>query len=226
AAADAEVEALRARLAAAAAREPGTGRTIAPGHPSTVSADLAHRIVEIEASLSTIGSTLAEHQLRGQQWDEQIAHAGAETRKLAEQEAELRKRTTDAAGVVQAMEAELKGKEGRLTPLELSARSLRAARKAALDGIDRQVAPARAIEEIERRREIYVSAILGRYRQLVDQSRFLSLRPENPAGANPAATLDLSRVQAVVSQAEEEHRQIQALDAQAQLLLDRMKKQR
>jgi chromosome segregation ATPase len=222
---DAAVAALEAQLKAAGAREPVPGKEIAPRHPFRVVTDLDGRISELEASLKTAGNTLSEQQFRGQQLDDQIARASAETRKLTEKEAELRKRVADAEGVVAAMESELNGKDSRLTPLELSARSLRTGKQTALDALERQVAPARAIEDIERRRETYLSGILGRYRQLVDQSRFLSLRPENPAGANPAATLDLSRLQSVVSQAEEEYRQIQALDAQAQLLLDRIQKQ-
>jgi len=222
---DAEVVALSAQLDAASAHEPVEGAQSHPVEPSLAAADLARRIGELRTLLAARKSGLAELQFRGQQLEADVAHLGAETRKLAERQSELKGQVEAAGGVVQAMESELRGKEARLTPLELSVRSLRASRQAAQDAIRRQLSPARGIEELERRRETYLSGILTRYRQLAEQARLFTPRPDNPA-ANPGASLDLSRVQPVIGQAEETHRQIQALDAQASLLIDRMQKSR
>ncbi len=199
---------------------------MAPRYSSGESADLARRISDLETSLKSAAGSLSDLQLHTRQLEDKAAETAAETAALGDKQTDLRKRLADADSVVQAMESELRGKENRLAPLELSSRNLHTSRQAAADAIDRQVGPARAMEDLQRRRETYLNSLLGRYRQLVEQSRFLSMQADNPAGVNPAATLDLSRVQSVVSQAEEEQRQIQALDAQAQLVLDRMRKQR
>jgi len=217
-------EALRAHLEKLQSAEPNAPRQPVAKPGTSDEADLLQRISSLESSVKNAAASLADLQLRSHRLEDKLAETGGETKKLTDLAADLNQRLSNANNVVQAMESELRGKQSRLVPLELSARNLHSSREAALDSIDRQLAPARAIEELQRRRETYLSSLLGRYRQLVDQSGLQSFQPANPAGANPATYLDVSRVHSVVSQAEEDQRQIQALDAQAQLVLDRMQK--
>lgn len=219
---DLEVVALSAQLEAATVPGHVEGAASPPEKPSLAAADLERRITTLRTSLATARASLSELQFRGQQLDGETAHLAADLRKLTEKKSELDRRLQGASSVAQAMESELRGKDARLTPLELSVRNLRAARQSASDSIRRQVSPARAVEELERRRETYLNGILARYRQLGDQTRPFA----NPRPDNPAATLDLSRVQTVIGQAEETHRQIQTLDAQAALVIDRIERAR
>lgn len=217
---------LRGRLEKIGGAGPEAPRPVAPEQDLREQAELLRRVSDLEASLKTASSSLGDLQLQSRRLEDKIAETGSETAKLTGKQADLQKQLADADSVVQAMESELRGKQSRLVPLEMAARDLHSSRQTALDSMNRQLGPALAIEEIQRRRETYLNSLLGRYRQLADQSRFQPLPSANPAGASPAASPDLSRVQPVVSQAEEDQRQIQALDAQAQLVLDRMQKLR
>lgn len=217
---------LQGRLRELASAGPNVPRPAAPEQNLREQAELLRRISDLEVSLKTASSSLGDLQLQSSRLKERIAETGSETAKLAGKQEELQQQLADANSVVQAMDLELRGKQSRLVPLELSARDLHSSRQAAVDSINRQIGPARAIEDIQRRRETYLNSLLGRYRQLSDQARWQPLQTAARAGTSPAAGPDLSRVQSVVSQAEEEQRQIEALDAQAQLVLDRMQKLR
>lgn len=206
-------------------------RGAAPEHrtnstrPEPPAADVLRRVASAEETLKTLRNSLSELQFHSQQIDFQVGRLQSEVSRLSSSETDLKHRLADAGRVVQAMETELQGKDVRLAPLELSTRSLGASRQAALDAIDRQFAPARSLEDLQRRREVYLGGVLGRYRDLAERSYLLATRPD-AAGPELGGTLDVSRVQLLVSQAEEEFRQIQALDSQARLLLDQIQKQR
>jgi hypothetical protein len=71
------------------------------------------------------------------------------------------------------------------------------------------------LEELNRRREAYVGNILRRYRDIADHFRAL------PAGADQSA--DLARVNNAIQMAEEDLRQLSALNAQAARIQQRLK---
>jgi chromosome segregation ATPase len=184
-------------------------------------ADLLRRVAEAGEAQRKLERTMGELQFRGQQMDSQLGQLRGEVTRLAGGEAELQRRLADATRVAEALETEIRAKQSRLAPLELSARALRQSRQAALDSMDRQMAPARTLEDLQRRREGYLGGLLGRYRELADRSGLMMSGSQLPGGAGAP---DLARVQTLVRQAEEEFRQVQALDSQARLLLDRMQK--
>ncbi len=66
-------------------------------------------------------------------------------------------------------------------------------------------------DDLNRRRDQYMTNVLRRYREVTDLYRTLSLRQEGPRD-------DLSRIQNAISLAEEDMRQLQSLNAQARRL--------
>jgi hypothetical protein len=71
------------------------------------------------------------------------------------------------------------------------------------------------LEELNRRREAHVSNILRRYRDIADQYRAV------PSGAEQSA--ELARVSNAIQMAEEDVRQLGALNAQAARIQQRLK---
>ena len=144
-----------------------------------------------------------------------------EREKLAAELADRSESLAAAKRVVTATEAEFKSKNERLVRLETSEKLVReAAGKAEISAV-KALRSAQELEDLNHRRELLISSINRRYREVTDQYRTLSLRVQGRAeqlGLDPGAG-ELSRIQTSVQQAEDEMRQLNGLSAQAAKLL-------
>jgi chromosome segregation ATPase len=110
---------------------------------------------------------------------------------------------------------EAKSSESEAGQLRLAMQATEAAQKTSA----KTLAVASELEDISRRREAYLTQILTRYREATDLFRALSLRLDNPRDAGSPYSHDLSRIQQAVQSADEDLRQLRALNQGSTRLL-------
>ncbi|MFN3323945.1 MAG: hypothetical protein ACK5AZ_10650 [Bryobacteraceae bacterium] len=213
-----ESEELRLRLGEP--DEPEASRVEAPARRDNT-AELAARVDQVRLlsqmkdDLAKANESIAEMQLRVQELESEIANLTAENRRLAVAEAETQESLASSRRVVEAMQVELKGKSDRLVQLEINNRRHAEQIKTANEKINRLTASSRELEDLNRQREVYLTNILRRYRDLSDQLRALAVRVDTPQESPAPQRIDLSRIQNTLLMTEEDLKQLSSLNARA-----------
>jgi chromosome segregation ATPase len=138
----------------------------------------------------------------------------AESKKLRSQMDELREDFQAARRLGEALQAELQAKSDRLVKVETSERLLQDRLTRAESGAAKVAGLSKEVEDINRRREAFLTTLLRRYREVSDLYRnfTLNVQTRETPGAGLQAG-DLSRIQTAIQQAEDDLRQLQALNA-------------
>lgn len=232
---EAENRTLRARAgepapAAPAAEESKAAGPARPGHSALAEAELAARLEgvrmlsQMKDQLAAANSSIAELQNRVQELESTSSRTEEENKRLAAAESDLKEDLAGANRVIEAMKTELKGKTDRLVALETASRRSADDLKAANDKIVKIAGWTRDLEDLNRRREVYLTNLMRRYRDLTDQMRALTIRLDNPQeSAHGSPAVDLPRLQNIVSLAEEDLRQLSSLNSQAARLGQKMR---
>lgn len=138
----------------------------------------------------------------------------AERKKLAAQIEDLREDIQAARRLTDAVQAELKVKSDRLIKAETAERLLQDRATKAEAAANRVAGASREMEDLNRRREAYLTTLLRRYREVGDLYRNFTLNAQTAeAPGNALQAGDLSRIQNAIQQAEDDLRQLQALNA-------------
>lgn len=174
---------------------------------------------QLKESLNTANAAAEQLRTRAAELEGELERLTEENRRLDTRQSELSEKLRGANSVVEALQAELKGKTDRVVPLQMANKQLREENQAANEKISRITQSMSQLEDINRRRDAYLTSILRRYRDVTDQYRALATRLENPAeGAAPAGA-ELSRIQSTISMAEDDLKQLNSLNVQADRLL-------
>ena len=213
-----EIESLRAQLSGLEAAPVETA-------PAARRADLPPSALEAVRSLSQLRDKFAAttreiEQLRSQtsELEAALARLKEENERLAARENELSENIAGANRLAEALQAEVKSKSDRLAPLELTNQTLRKENQQVVERLSRAAKLTAELEEVNRRREAYLTSILRRYREVTDQYRAMASRLETGGEASVPGATDLARIQNAISLTEDELRQLQGLNAQAQNL--------
>lgn len=217
-----EIEALRGQLVEIPpeGRAPVSSRAMAELPPGTLEA--LRNLGQLREELASARTTV--EQLRGRVWEleNQLEKVKEENRVIASREAELEEKLAGSDRVIEAMRAELRGKSDQLAPLQMSHRALREENREARERLARVAAWTSQLEDINRRRESYISNILRRYRDVTEQYRALTARLGGPSQSEAPPGAEASRIENAVSMAEEDLRQLSNLNAQAERLQKRI----
>lgn len=116
----------------------------------------------------------------------------------------------------------MKGKNAQAMRVELANQQLRQKEDESRQRISKLLKLAEEADDLYRRREMYLSNILRRYREVTDLYRMLNQQFANPRDGAAPANNDLSRVQNAIYQAEDDMRQLQGLNSQAARLQKEM----
>ena len=213
-----EIESLRAQLSGLEAAPVETA-------PAARRADLPPSALEAVRSLSQLRDKFAAttreiEQLRSQtsELEAALARLKEENERLTARENELSENLAGANRLAEALQAEVKSKSDRLAPLELTNQTLRKENQQVVERLSRAAKLTAELEEVNRRREAYLTSILRRYREVTDQYRAIASRLETAGEASVPGATDLARIQNAISLTEDELRQLQGLNAQAQNL--------
>lgn len=179
------------------------------------SLDQARLLIQLREKLAAANTTIQTLQERVQQLEAQVENVTEENKRLAASEADLKEKIGSTGRVLEAVQTELKGKDDRLAQLKTLNDRLRQDSRAANDKLTQMPRIVQDLEELDRRRETYLSNILRRYRDVTEQYRAIASRLEHPADTAAAAGAELGRIQNSISMAEEDLRQLLTLNAQA-----------
>jgi chromosome segregation ATPase len=180
---------------------------------------------ETKDKLAAAQVTIQELQHRIEDFELRLNSAGQESNNLRGAANDISERLDRSNRLVAALQDEMKSRNDRLVQLELQNKELR--KKS--DDLDRRQERAdkaqTELEEITRRREVFMTNILRRYREVTDLYRSLSLRLDNPrdvaTGGSPL-TSDLARIQNAITLADEDMRQVQRLNDRAESVLKQL----
>jgi chromosome segregation ATPase len=236
--------ALEARLAELAARADQLQRENqelrqAPGAPAPVPPPGPTRIeraptavvtvpegassAELREKLNAANSSIADLEAQVQKLEGALAKAYEESKVLTAAESEQRERADSLGRVVEALQAENRTNRDRLTQLETANLKVSEEARQAREQFSRAAQPGQELEEINRRREMHLSSILRRYRDLTEDFRSLAARLDKAGEGSSGFPGQLSRIQSAVAGAEDDLRQISGLNAQATRAAQRKK---
>jgi chromosome segregation ATPase len=217
-----QMDALRRQLESA-------GVPVAPA-PAVAAARSAPENLEVVRQLAGVQKQMAELsagnrelQARAVELQAAVEKLSGENKRMAAETEDLREALEKTRRVVSATEAELTTKTERLVQLEAALARSREERTGATAQVRSVSGLLREFEELNRRRENTLANLQRRYRELTDLYRSTLLTIEQQRD-NPAIRQlpDASRIQATVLAAEDDLRQVNALNTQAQRLAQKL----
>jgi chromosome segregation ATPase len=202
---------------------------VAPGSPSRTPlkrepshVDDTGAIRTLRDSLSAANQSIAEWQTRAGELQAQLDQVRDEQKRLAAIQSDLNEQIASSKRLVEAKDAELTRKTEQLAQLEAANKKLSADVTTAGQKASQVLKSADELQEIYRRRESSLNILINRYKDVTEQYRaFASVLenrrgPEGTAGSTISiAGPELSRIQNTITMAEEDLRQLNALNAQA-----------
>ncbi len=186
-----------------------------PPPPVTNVAELTRMLAERSHHLEAAQAAQADlskhiHEL-GSKLEAVTQHEAS--RKAAE--GELRDQLAQAQKDAEVLRASLQARETAAREMAVANQQLPRRAPEDTSRIARRKIASMEFEEVSRRRESYLSNILGRYREATELFRAMSLRLDNPRDAGSPLSNDLSRIQQAIQFADEDLRQLRVLSAQA-----------
>jgi len=225
---------LRARLAEAEKRLQALGQPMpapesphAPGQPRAAAsstpysrreADLAELIRLKDAQLGRSESALAELRAKWAELEQRLAAVQDQDKLLRETETTLRQRIDSNTEQIIELQQANQQKDTRISQQEAALKSLKAESEHNLRSLQRVRKVTEDLEDLARRREVYITNILGRYREATDSLRTLSLQIEDRAEGANINRSDVSRIQSAIASADEDMRQLRSLSTRSRQL--------
>jgi predicted nuclease with TOPRIM domain len=180
------------------------------------SATTALTIQGLQDNLTQANASITALQSQIQDLQAQMEKVTAQNKRLSASTEELNDKLAGAGRETSALEQQIKTRNDRVAQLEIANQKLRNQNDSDAARTSQFAQFSAELQEINRRRETYLNAILRRYKDVTEQYRNLygileNRRPESPA----VSGADLSRIQNSVAMAEEDMRQLNGLNAQA-----------
>ena len=186
--------------------------------PDVVEA-LTARIVRLERELNEAKSAAGDLDVKLEAARERESVAAADEKaRVTETEGEWKRQLLQAERALAAANAESKGFQQKLPALEAAYAQLRASQSANAEGAARSERMVSDIEEMTHRRDVYLTSLMRRYRDVALRLRSASGVSNSARGpqSSPLAETQVAQILTTLSQAEEDLRQLDAINAQAQ----------
>jgi hypothetical protein len=170
------------RPAAGAAQEPSRGPRAAPAPPPPAEFPGASELRR-QASEAKQAAAMLEDRVRD--LEAKLAESSDETRRLRESAEQVASDLAAAKRAVDALQAEMQSRTQRASEADALNQKLRDELRASQERLDRLTKAAASLEEINRRREVYLTNILRRYREITDQYRNMAVEAERCRPPSP-----------------------------------------
>jgi DNA repair exonuclease SbcCD ATPase subunit len=172
-------------------------------------------------SLAEANSTVARLEARISELESQLEKVTAESKQSAVAAEGLNQNLAEATRTVESLQKETKNQGRRLAELETANTRLREDTAKNAGSASQLLQLSSELQDLNRRRDTYVSSILRRYKDIADQYRALSvaLDGRRDRQSAPLGEAELARIQNAIAMTEEDLRQINALNAQAARIL-------
>jgi chromosome segregation ATPase len=202
---------------------PAATRAAQPNAPATGGDALAaaeQQAVRMRDALGQSSAEVARLQSRVSELQTGIENATEENRRLASAAEDLKRSLADANQTIETIRAELKSNSGRMAQIESANAKLKEEAAASGQSAAQFKQTSSDLEGLFRRREMYLNNILRRYREITEQYRAMSgvLDSRRDREAAPVRSTEIGRIQNAIALAEEDLKQIDALNAQASRL--------
>jgi chromosome segregation ATPase len=202
---------------------------VQPGHPSKnpprrepARPDDTEALRALRDNLWAANQSIADWQSKTAELQTQLDQLREDQKRQAAVESNLNEQIASLKRTVEVKDTELNGKNEQLVQLEASNRKLTADVAATGQKASQAVKFSDELQEIYRRREAALNTLISRYKEVTEQYRaFASVLenrrgPEGTGGAGISiAGPELARIQNTITMAEEDLRQLNALNAQA-----------
>jgi regulator of replication initiation timing len=177
------------------------------------------QVRRLSDSLAQSTAEAAQLQAKVTDLESQGASAAEENRRLSGALEQERKNLEDGRQAMEALRAQSKTDAGRVTDLESLNARLKAEAAAGRQSAAETQQTVSDLENIFRRREMYLNNILRRYREITEQYRAMSgVQDGRDRAATPLSSAEISRIQNSLALAEDDLKQLTTLSAQAQRL--------
>lgn len=186
--------------------------------------EAVRRLALTQQQLTDTRAQLQALQQRGQQLESSANQLQSDNKRLTTAAGEARDEADSLRRLNETVEAELKSKAARADAADALARRAQGEAGEVKQQLRLTASTLRELDDIASRRETYLSNLQRKYRDVNDQLRSLSARLDRyrDTSSAPSFSTDLPRLQSLVQSAEEDLRQVQALNAQAQRLSKRL----
>lgn len=181
----------------------------------------ARLLIQTREKLAAADASIRQLETRIRELEAQVERVTDENKRLAAAESELKEKITTTSRILDAVRTELKGKDERLAMVMVTNRQLQEENRKNAEKTAQLPRLMRDLDELNRRRESHITTILRRYREITDQYRALSARADQP-GEGAGITAEVSRIGNTIQMAEEDLRQLSALNAQVGRLQQRL----
>lgn len=185
-------------------------------------------ITKREAVITRLDHELAEDRSTIADLQKQLSTSSEQnTKAQAAADEQLRQLQTDSQAHIQDMQTKLDAAlaqldivHQRVASLEADNNQLRAETSGATSRAAEVARTVAGLQDLERRRDVYLTSILRRYRDITDEFRAMSsiLDTSHDPGSNACSGAALSRIQNAVTSAEDDLRQMNELNARSQKL--------
>jgi len=177
------------------------------------------QVRQLHDSLAASNTEAAHLQAKVADLESHAESAVEENRRLSAAVEEGRKNLEDANQTMEALQAQLKVNSARMADLENLNARLKEEAAAGKQSSTQAQQTVSDLAGIFRRREMYLNNILRRYKEITEQYRaMVGVRDGRDPQASPLSSPDLSRIQNAIALADEDLKQISALNAQAERL--------
>ena len=168
--------------------------------------ELVRLLDEKNVKLSSAEAAMRELRERLGDLETKLTQATRETEQLTASQKELKQQADTATRLAESVREEARGREERLAQAEVSSQDLRKPSEETARRLAKLSALTDQMDDVARRRDVFLNNALRRFREATELFRTLALRIDDP---------NLARIQQTVTAADEDFRQIQALSAQA-----------
>lgn len=171
--------------------------------------ELLRLLDEKNAKLASAEAAARELRERTSELEAKLAQVQRESEQMTAAQKDLKEQLNVASRLADSLREQSQQREERLAQAEVSSQDLRkrseetARRLAKLGELTDQM------DDVARRRDVYLGNVLRRFREATEMFRTLALRIDDP---------NLARIQQTVTAADEDLRQVQTLNAQASKL--------
>jgi hypothetical protein len=190
-----------------------------PGPPQHVSA--APAIAQLNEDLAAARSRISEleSKILGLEAD-RATLTQQRQQELTASEETCRTRIADTQRSLETAQIDLKSAQQKAALFESENENLRKSQASAVKVAARAIPPEGALDELSRRRDGYLKSLIRRYREIDNDYRAFMRDAQASRASDPA----MLRIQATLSQAEEDLRQIDSLNAKTLLVEKRREK--
>ncbi|MCC7496176.1 MAG: hypothetical protein IT160_01280 [Bryobacterales bacterium] len=214
-----DVAELTAKLQAA-------GEIVNEAHPSPNHTDndaaarveAIRKLAQLQTQMQALNASIAAAVTQNQQLEAREAASEAERQRLAAATDDSTNKLTVSNRTISALQDQIKANTARLDPLEAENQRLQVTERAARARLAAMTKLSKELADIRKRRQALIESAIRHYRELGDQYRTLIMRLDSAGSSAGTYPGDLSRIQAALSEADDDLRQLSSLNQKSAAL--------